>query len=567
MTAMSLVPAVTKAVRIFCLFAFLTVILLLPATPAQAASFVVNDRSDKPDTAPGDGHCRTTRGSCTLRAAIQEANATPGPDSISFSLPGTHTRMISLRSQLPDITDEVYIDGGPALDQYGLPRIRVDGGKNPFNGFRFIGAGASGSRLEGLMITRFDTASIYVDGAIGVYIARNYIGTDGKVNRGNRWGIILHTGASGADIADNVISGSTMSGVLIRGGVSTVIVERNLIGLNAQGTAAIPNTTGIAVESASNSYVEDNIISANQVGVHIRGNSQVTVYRNRIGSDKSGTLPIPNSQYGVFIQENASVLLGSWDDFTGTASGNLFLQNGMRDVLFAGSSSTFDVSGYNCFTGSAGIENNSTGTIRMENNWYGAPSGPRVSGPGAGTPLVGTGITDYDPWLNVPAAPCASRYAVNIDGNLEIDADSNGMPDHWDFNNLTGADGLDCDTWLDGFCPMKMIGTGANKRMNQTTNTSGNAGVWVGISLRMMGRAVPNDGTSTATVRLRDSANNIVHAQVVDLPFGDIDYPVAVQTGFRTTVNFASVEIRLLYGRSSGTIWFDNIYVMAYPHG
>jgi parallel beta-helix repeat protein len=547
--------------------ALLTITLLLTTHPARAAAFLVNSTGNSPDGWPGDGRCQSAGGLCTLRAAIQEANARPGEDLIGFGLSGSGTRTITVTSQLPDITDRVSINGGAALDKWNTPAVRVDGNNNPWNGFRFMGAGASGSRLEGLMITRFDSAAIYVDGASTLYISKNFIGTDGKSNQGNKWGVILHTGASGADIADNVISGSTVSGVVLRSGVSTVIVERNLIGLNAQGTAAIPNATGVAVESASNSYIEDNIISGNQVGVQIKGISEVSVYRNRIGSDRSGTLPVLNSQYGVSIEENASVLLGSWDNFTGTASGNLFFQNGVRDVRFTGASSTMDASAYNCFTGSTGIENNSTGSVSMENNWYGAPSGPRVSGPGGGAPLVGTGVTDYDPWLNVPAAPCAARYAVNIDGNLEIDADSNGRPDHWNFNNLTGADGLDCNTWLDGFCPMKLVGTGANKRMNQTTGISGSSGVWVGISLRMMGYDLPNNGTSTATVRLRNSANNIVHEQVVDLPYGDVDYPIAVQTGFRAPVNFASIEIRILYGRNNGTIWFDNIYVMIYPHG
>jgi len=49
-------------------------VALAPAAPADA-SFVVNDQSDAVDNNIGDDICLATNGKCTLRAAIQEANA------------------------------------------------------------------------------------------------------------------------------------------------------------------------------------------------------------------------------------------------------------------------------------------------------------------------------------------------------------------------------------------------------------------------------------------------------------------------------------------------------------
>lgn len=46
------------------------------------ASFLVNSPLDQPDASPGDGAAATASGETTLRAAIQEANAAPGPDTI-----------------------------------------------------------------------------------------------------------------------------------------------------------------------------------------------------------------------------------------------------------------------------------------------------------------------------------------------------------------------------------------------------------------------------------------------------------------------------------------------------
>jgi CSLREA domain-containing protein len=56
--------------------------ILLAATVASAATLRVNDTSDAVDAAPGDGVCATAGGACTLRAAVQEANALAGTDRI-----------------------------------------------------------------------------------------------------------------------------------------------------------------------------------------------------------------------------------------------------------------------------------------------------------------------------------------------------------------------------------------------------------------------------------------------------------------------------------------------------
>jgi CSLREA domain-containing protein len=56
------------------------------AASAQAATFTVNSPADPPtgDANPGNGVCETAAGNgvCTLRAAIQEANALAGADQI-----------------------------------------------------------------------------------------------------------------------------------------------------------------------------------------------------------------------------------------------------------------------------------------------------------------------------------------------------------------------------------------------------------------------------------------------------------------------------------------------------
>lgn len=69
----------------------LTCALLLPAWPAHAATFIVDSPLDAVDAAPGDGVCATSGGACTLRAAVQEANAQPGPDVVVLTSGQTYT--------------------------------------------------------------------------------------------------------------------------------------------------------------------------------------------------------------------------------------------------------------------------------------------------------------------------------------------------------------------------------------------------------------------------------------------------------------------------------------------
>ena len=72
-------------------------VLGLSAASAAGLTFVVNSTVDSVDANVGDGLCRTSAGTCTLRAATQEANAQPGHDTIHI-LPGTYAiRVNTLR--------------------------------------------------------------------------------------------------------------------------------------------------------------------------------------------------------------------------------------------------------------------------------------------------------------------------------------------------------------------------------------------------------------------------------------------------------------------------------------
>src|SRR2546421_4673405 len=91
------------------------------AQPAVGALFIVNNTGDENDAAQGDGFCETVSGNsqCTLRAAIQEANAHAGTDGIRFTIPtsdpgfdpGTGRYTINLATPLPDLSTDMNMTG------------------------------------------------------------------------------------------------------------------------------------------------------------------------------------------------------------------------------------------------------------------------------------------------------------------------------------------------------------------------------------------------------------------------------------------------------------------------
>ena len=98
------------------LFSFL---LLNPwARPLQAATFTVNSTGDLGDATPGDGICSTEGLDCTLRAAIEEANALFGADAISFSAANDNVRQTVQFSAATDGAAAGAVTGNDAITNF-----------------------------------------------------------------------------------------------------------------------------------------------------------------------------------------------------------------------------------------------------------------------------------------------------------------------------------------------------------------------------------------------------------------------------------------------------------------
>lgn len=125
-----------RSARFLALAAAPSVVLHLVIGPviANAAVFPVTPgaTADLPDAIPGNGVCLTAAGNCTLRAAVQEANAFAGSDRIEvpagtylLTIPGAEEE--SAVSGDLDLTESVDLVGvGPGekvVDGNGLDRV------------------------------------------------------------------------------------------------------------------------------------------------------------------------------------------------------------------------------------------------------------------------------------------------------------------------------------------------------------------------------------------------------------------------------------------------------------
>lgn len=240
---------------------------LLVCGGAHAATFVVDTTSDD-GSAPfrvcdGDG----ANGNCSLRGALEAAAATLGPHHILFNLPTTDGGFVATTQHwrfqpaidYPFIVNDLTIDGYSQPGAIANTNTADQGGSNavlkieihrasPLQGHGlYVVNGGAGLTVRGLAISGFQR-NIMLQTPGTHRVEGCFIGTDitgmtaAAPTLGSGIGVQLsgQVTIGGTDpAARNVISGNASYGVL--GSSSGIVVmQGNLIGLDAAGTAAIP---------------------------------------------------------------------------------------------------------------------------------------------------------------------------------------------------------------------------------------------------------------------------------------------------------------------------------------
>ncbi|GAA4326757.1 hypothetical protein GCM10023115_38500 [Pontixanthobacter gangjinensis] len=332
----------------FLIFFSILLIPLLGFELNAQATYTVTSTEDFPDFDLEDNLCADVNGNCTLRAAIENANKTKEPDNIFFNIPGEGIKTISLVENLPPITETILLD---ATTQPGYtwstPKI-VLSGKNlelikwdqdqpreliP-QGFLLTG-NSSGSSIKGFVIGGFglliednngEVAEYYL--GIGIQavnsgshtIQSNFIGVqaDGLTPFQNAFGIIFGSEDGFNDSQNNLIGGNNPDEANVVGGSwRTSIffgyksgeseVRGNYVGIGIDGITTLNNRTGIGVSYPSyNNIIDGNLISGNNVGLHIIGKNN-TVINNVVGLNKTKDLAVPNL-YGIGITNTNNII-------------------------------------------------------------------------------------------------------------------------------------------------------------------------------------------------------------------------------------------------------------------
>jgi hypothetical protein len=343
------------------LLAAIAASLMLTATPAQATTtFTVNSTANHIDQNLAAAACDTgytvtgaggePENECTLRAAIEQANYTPGADTINFNIPGSDVKTIAPTTALPKITEAVTINGysqpgshpnTKAIGSDALLKIELSGASS--SGGDGLWITASNSTVKGLVINRWNDAGIELDGsgATGNKVVGNFIGTDpsGTQKLGNYLGILSagsNNTVGGTTAAErNVVSGNILDGVRIYGpNAMGNKVAGNYIGTDLSGTKDLGNSNkGVYIYEAKNNTVggatagERNVISGNNSdGVRIIGSgaSGNKVAGNYVGTDKNGTAALGNGGDGVYIKGAPNNTVGG----TTIAERNVISHNG-----------------------------------------------------------------------------------------------------------------------------------------------------------------------------------------------------------------------------------------------
>ena len=354
----------------------------------------------------------------------------------------------------------------------------------------------------------------------GNFVQGNKIGTDvmGSSSLGNQvagvriLGSFNTIGGTGSG-AGNVISGSKDEGVFVTGGNNSLM--NNLIGTNAAGTVALGNGfSGITLLQSAGNTIGGNVISGNGVnqtspGIFVGpGADQNVIQTNRIGTDSSGAMPLPNSGDGVDITNgsNNNTIGGTGVGAGNVISGNTFqglniltqnIQGVFQGVSPQGNQVLGNFIGTNA-AGTAALGNGFAG-ISLDQTTGNVIRGNVISGNGVG-PFGGDGISLTD----------SSSQGNLIQANL-VGTDASGaraLPNIGDGvslaspNNTIGGTGSGAGNVISGNTGDGISVTGGNNSLLNNligTNAAGTVAL----------------GNGEAGISLDQTAGNVIRGNVV----------------------------------------------------
>jgi parallel beta-helix repeat protein len=409
-------------------------------------------------------------------------------------------------------------------------------------------------------------------------VAGNYIGLSesGTLDKGNNEsGIYVggHDNTLGTDSDNlaaayegNVISGNNLTGIFLGPGGDSTIIAGNIIGLNAAGSAALPNTydgvkiAGSAVgtrigsngDGVADGY-ERNIISGNGYnGIDFAVSAEGYVGGNYIGTDKLGTSDLGNGRNGIYIEpgNNEIITIGvpnggvaaQSNVISGNTQSGIYLLDADNHII-AGNYIGVDLNGGSALpNGNNGIRIVNSQTTRigtdangqsdsLEKNLISANAGYGISINGASS--INNTISGN--WIGLDAAGANaianSNGGIGVSGNAantRIGTNGDGTRDNIEGNNISGNS-------FSGITLIEQSGTviagntiGLSVSCSPCTKIPNDRGIWIQSPNKEDNKAVGSvrigtnaDGVSD-TLEVNYISGNSIHGIQIDAGAGHV---------------------------------------------
>ena len=372
---------------------------MLTAAPATAQDtgtrYEVTTTADTVDDSPGDGRCADADGECSLRAAVQEANATDGAarivlDRARYDLTISGAGEDTAATGDLDVTSEIHIDGNFATVELtdlgdrafdvaagatlGVDKLAVQNGAPP--------AGDSGGAYRSAGFLQLDQSSAFYntvqgDGASGGAIA----------NLGGRLVVERSTLS---------LNSATRAGGAIEANAGTTNVRGSLLQRNSTGdgpgNGGGLHLTGEGTVNVINSLVVDNVAAAEGGGLWNSAIGTMTVERSLIERNAANGTDADSGGGGLYNDGGSlTVMKSEVNDNTavaGSGSGGGVLNNGgmldVDDTTIRGNSSA---------RAGGGIETNA-GTVDLHRVFLNDNTTGANPGNGGGLHVTGEATVD-----------------------------------------------------------------------------------------------------------------------------------------------------------------------------
>ncbi len=277
----------------------------------------------------------------------------------------------------------------------------------------------SGNALSGIEIKFTSIAS-------NNSVLNNIIGTNaaGATGLGNSQNGVIVDGAQGTIIGGslaerNIISGNTLAGIAVLAADGTTI-RSNIIGANSTGTSAVPNGSGISLDSATSSNIgggtvnDGNLISGNTgAGILVMAASNFNnIEGNLIGTKLDGTSALGNGSHGISFPNGTSA--SNRIEGFGASSNTIAFNGGAGISLFAGGNNN-RISGNSIFANAGlGIDLGTAGVTPNDN-------GDTDTGP--------NGLLNFPILLSLAGNTISGELHVGVNANTNVEFFANATCD------------------------------------------------------------------------------------------------------------------------------------------